>query len=105
MTPEGIELAKQVSKYIRGCDVIDGANVIDALLAEVARLQLEMSLQKSQIVEKCAVTAWNHYMDTCLKSKLAPAEHNKWNATRSIRSIQSQELLETEDQHAARPRE
>jgi hypothetical protein len=91
MTPEEIEKAKEVSLRIRNGDVIDGAHTIDSLIAEVSRLQLEAASLESRTVERCAVHAWNHYMDTCLKARLAPGSQGKWNAAQFIRSIKTRE--------------
>lgn len=35
--------------------------------------------------ERCAVTAWNHYMDTCRKTGRAPTMWHEWCASDSIR--------------------
>ena len=32
-----------------------------------------------------AVTAWNHYMETCKKRGVSPAEHGHWSSAGAIR--------------------
>ncbi len=35
--------------------------------------------------ERCAVAAWNHYMDTCHKNGIAPTIRREWCASDAIR--------------------
>ncbi len=35
--------------------------------------------------ERCAVAAWNHYMDTCRKNGIAPTIRREWCASDAIR--------------------
>ena len=36
-------------------------------------------------VEKCAVVAWAHFMDTCRKKRISPADWGDWCAADAIR--------------------
>lgn len=36
--------------------------------------------------ERSAVAAWNHYMETCSRLRLSPADFEHWNAARAVRS-------------------
>ena len=52
-----------------------------ALAAEVERLRAELAACR----EFYAVTAWNHYMETCKKRRVSPAEHVAKYPVRAIR--------------------
>ena len=43
-----------------------------------------MKLARS-VRERCAVAAWNHYMDTCRKTGRAPTIWHEWCASDAIR--------------------
>lgn len=43
--------------------------------------------QLEQFREKCAVTAWNHYMDTCKRLNRAPASYEEFIASSAIRAL------------------
>ena len=36
-------------------------------------------------VEKCAVVAWAHFMDTCRKKRISPADWGDWCSANAIR--------------------
>lgn len=38
------------------------------------------------IIQECSTSAWFHFMDTCKKSHLAPAEYEKWMSCEAIKS-------------------
>ena len=48
---------------------------------EVERLRDELA----ECREFYAVTAWNHYMETCKKLGVSPAEHGHWSSAGAIR--------------------
>jgi hypothetical protein len=50
-------------------------------LAKFAELVLEAER------ERCAVTAWNHYMGTCKKTGRSPAMWHEWCAADAIRAM------------------
>lgn len=43
--------------------------------------------QLEQLREQCAVTAWNHYMDTCKRLNRAPASYEEFIASSAIRAL------------------
>jgi hypothetical protein len=38
-------------------------------------------------LEDAAVAAWSHYMDTCYKRNIGPANQDWWCATKAIREL------------------
>ena len=40
------------------------------------------------VLEAAAVTAWTHYMNTCKKRKIAPANFEEWLAAGAIRALE-----------------
>ena len=41
--------------------------------------------QMKELVEKCAIVAWNHYMDTCKQNNISPANAQIWCVADDIR--------------------
>lgn len=42
--------------------------------------------------DACANAAWTHYLDVCKARRLAPSEHEHWNAARTVREDERQSL-------------
>lgn len=41
--------------------------------------------QMKELIEKCAIVAWNHYMDTCKQNNISPANAQIWCVAEDIR--------------------
>jgi hypothetical protein len=51
-----------------------------------AEMQAYASREVAAERDRCASRAWIHYMDVCKARRLAPSEHEHWNAARAVRS-------------------
>lgn len=60
-------------------DLIDASRQMEEGPSQLVR-RIEAAVR-----EQCAVAAWSHYMDTCRARKVAPSEHEHWNAVGSVR--------------------
>ncbi len=56
---------------------MDNKSVIDLVIEKIIE----------STIEKCAVVAWNHYMDVCKKNNISPATFNEWCASSKIREL------------------
>lgn len=52
---------------------------------------------RSQERERCATIAWSHYMDTCRKQGISPANASQWLASTAIRSANKDAQDATKD--------
>jgi hypothetical protein len=89
-------MSDDVFKFLQGEGPLDGAWFGDKpagergdfwwrkhLSAEVERLTQE----RDQLIERCAVAAWMHHMDTARKHGVSPAVHQDYCAASAIRAL------------------
>lgn len=56
---------------------------------DLCKAKLEWDIKKAAVLaerERCAVVAWKHYMHTCKKMGLSPANYEEWLCAEEIRS-------------------
>ena len=60
---------------------IGAIEYIIGLIDEKDRLEKK----NEQLAEKCAILAWNHFMETCKKKGIPPTNQEEWCASQHIR--------------------
>lgn len=83
-----IELAKQAGiefqkHVVMGCLM----NFTTRGSQPIEKIELLIKLVRNAALEEAAIAAWNHYMDTCNKNKIAPASQERWLASQPIRNL------------------
>jgi hypothetical protein len=63
------------------------ARIPNEPLYDRAAIEAAIERARADERERCAVTAWNHYMDTCIKRRLAPADNGHFIAAQAIRAL------------------
>jgi len=88
-TRESAEKARQMHSDYMSASCLDVMRAVDAEIGyrEVIA-ELEANAKRER--ERCAVEAWNHYMDTCKKTGRSPAMWHEWCAADAIRAMKEQ---------------
>ena len=71
-----------------GFTIKDGHSDLKPYVYAAARAILSLRTERVPMtdeVEKCAVVAWAHFMDTCRKKRVSPADWGDWCAADAIR--------------------
>jgi len=84
-----LALEDEKNDYMDGVgDVLRQDHDGETLWAAAQRVMSECDRLRAELAE-CrefyAVTAWNHYMETCKKRRVSPAEHGHWSSAGAIR--------------------
>lgn len=64
---------------------IEAQRQVEQLQERIKRADVETAKAVAAERERCAVDAWNHYMDTCHKTGKAPSIWHEWCAADAIR--------------------
>jgi hypothetical protein len=80
-----IRMAAEVAS-ISETDLFGKANFVfnDSAVQRFAQLAYEAGAEAER--EGCAVTAWQHYMDTCYRLRIPASNNEHFNAAAAIRS-------------------
>ena len=57
---------------------------IDYIMALIDEKK-ELEEKNEKLAEKCAVLAWNHFMEVCNRKRVSPSGNEDWCATQHIR--------------------
>jgi hypothetical protein len=63
-----------------GNDTVMASGIVTGRMLEDFAARIEAAER-----ERCAVAAWNHYMDTCKKTCRSPALWHEWCASNAVR--------------------